>query len=235
MIWNTKDAEMLLRDLQHFKLFVENDFFYPTKILWKETVMLWSGTEWGKSYFHSLFPSHRRSSIMENQLQTTNSNHPSSGGFTFSVNKPILQNKSPPGRYCYFFPSSYSSSPWTLLIIIFLVLLNHHSKGWIKWSICKLLSLTSHHCWSSSWLSLFFHSHMHSGQWQTGGVWWALFLRRRQVCLLERNLVAGCWKPCLASSELLWWLAWSAIRPLGACFGITNVCIWRQRPGWNGL
>lgn len=35
---------------------------------------------------------------MENQLQTTNSNHPSSGGFTFSVNKPILQNKSPPGR-----------------------------------------------------------------------------------------------------------------------------------------
>jgi hypothetical protein len=36
---------------------------------------------------------------MENEQQKGAINASTSGGFTFSVNKPILQNKSPPGRY----------------------------------------------------------------------------------------------------------------------------------------
>ena len=56
MLWNTIDAEMILRDLKHFKLFVENDFFDPTKILCKETVMLWSGLSGVKLFSTVYFP-----------------------------------------------------------------------------------------------------------------------------------------------------------------------------------
>jgi N-acetylneuraminic acid mutarotase len=46
----------------------------------------------------SLRDSKYLSSNMENEQQRTVASAPASGGFTFSVNKPILQTKTPPGR-----------------------------------------------------------------------------------------------------------------------------------------
>jgi hypothetical protein len=47
--------------------------------------------------------SQHAANMTENKLQKTSANQVSSGGFTFSVNKPILQNKSPPGRWAHYF------------------------------------------------------------------------------------------------------------------------------------
>ena len=59
---------------------------------------------------------------------------PASGGFTFSVNKPILQNKSPPGR-CAFLPLPAAGTCCDIMILWFELFTQRR----INRSICKLL------------------------------------------------------------------------------------------------